>query len=98
MKLSVALLLFILTVSIHAHAVQPRCGNDAFGNVVCVDKDGVLSTKSVKAKPKPQGERSKSKSGTGGRAEEVRSRESDNEADTPAVRCGTDPFGNAVCR
>ncbi|MDH2916652.1 MAG: hypothetical protein PXX77_07230 [Gallionella sp.] len=97
MRLSM-LLFLITTMPLPALAVQPRCGNDAFGNIVCMDRDGVLSTKPVKAKPNQQGQAIKSKPGAGEKAEEVRSGESGNEADTPAVRCGTDPFGNTVCR
>lgn len=77
-------------------AVQPRCGHDAFGNVVCMDRDGVLSTRP--AKTKPQEKATTPKSGANEAAEEKGIRESGNEADTPAVRCGTDPFGNTVCR
>lgn len=82
--------------SVSVWAVQPRCGHDAFGNVVCMDRDGVLSTQLAKAKP--QEKATTSKSGTRETAEEKGSRESGNEAGTPAVRCGTDPFGNTVCR
>jgi len=95
MKLSVTLFL-LLTFQAHlAFAVQPRCGHDAFGNLVCMDRDGVLSTKP--AKPSQQGKVPESKSGVS-ETEEARIRESGNEVDTPAVRCGTDPFGNTVCR
>ncbi len=78
-----------------AFSVQPRCGHDAFGNIVCVDTDGVLSTQPVK--PSRQGKMIEPKSGVS-ETEEGRGRESGNEADVPAVRCGTDPFGNTVCR
>jgi hypothetical protein len=83
-------------LSVSVWAVQPRCGHDAFGNVVCMDRDGVLSTQP--AQTKPQEKATTSKSGTRETAEEKGSRESGNEAGTPAVRCGTDPFGNTVCR
>ena len=82
--------------SVSVWAVQPRCGHDAFGNIVCMDRDGVLSTQS--AKTKPQEKSTSSESGTSETAEEKGIRESGNEAGTPAVRCGTDPFGNTVCR
>jgi len=83
-------------LSSQAFAVQPRCGHDAFGNIVCMDRDGVLSSKP--AKSNRQERSSAPKSGVSETVEENGSRESGNEADTPAVRCGTDPFGNTVCR
>lgn len=89
-------LLVISLSSASAWAVQPRCGHDAFGNIVCMDRDGVLSSKP--AKSNRQERSSAPKSGVSETIEEKRSRESGNEADTPAVRCGTDPFGNTVCR
>jgi len=90
------LLLIISLTSVSAWAVQPRCGHDAFGNIVCVDKDGVLSTPPVK--PKLKEKTTAPKTEASATAEEKRSKESVNEADTPAERCGTDPFGNTVCR
>lgn len=82
--------------SVSVWAVQPRCGHDAFGNIVCMDRDGVLSTQP--AKTKTQEKAKTPQSGVRETAEEKGSGESGNEADTPAVRCGTDPFGNTVCR
>jgi hypothetical protein len=96
MKFFVALFLLFSSASQLVFAVQPRCGHDAFGNVVCMDRDGVLSTKP--AKSKQQGKTPEPKSGVNETAEEKRSREPGNAADTPAERCGTDPFGNTVCR
>jgi hypothetical protein len=61
-----------------------------------MDRDGVLSTQP--AKPKQQGKTTELKSGVSNTAEEKRAKESGNEADTTAERCGTDPFGNTVCR
>ncbi len=96
MRLSICIGLVAMSIfSSQAFAVQPRCGHDAFGNVVCVDRDGVLSTQPVK--PSQQGKKNEPKSGVT-ESEEGRIGESDNEVDTPAVRCGTDPFGNTVCR
>lgn len=88
-------LLVISLSSASAWAVQPRCGHDAFGNVVCLDREGVLSSKP--AKSNRQERSSAPKSSVSETAEEKGSRESGNEADTPAARCGTDPFGNTVC-
>lgn len=89
-------LMVVCLWSVSVWAVQPRCGHDAFGNVVCVDRDGVLSTQPTKAKP--QEKTNAPKSGASETAEEKGGRESGNEADTPAERCGIDPFGNTVCR
>lgn len=91
--------LFLILIGLWSGAawsVQPRCGHDAFGNIVCMDRDGVLSTEPAKAKQ--QEKSTAQKHGANETAEEKRLRESGNEADTPAVRCGTDPFGNTVCR
>lgn len=82
--------------SVSVWAVQPRCGHDAFGNIVCVDRDGVLSTQPPKAKQ--QEKSTAQKHSANEKVEEKGLRESGNEADTPAQRCGTDPFGNTVCR
>ena len=96
MKFSVALFLLLISHAQLAFAVQPRCGHDAFGNIVCMDRDGVLSSKPYK--PSSQEKMPAPKSGVSETAEEKGSRKSGNEADTPAERCGTDPFGNTVCR
>ncbi len=89
-------LLVPILLSASAWAVQPRCGHDAFENIVCVDKDGVLSTQP--SKTKRQEKSAPAKSGVNNAAEERSNRKSGNEVDTPAERCGTDPFGNTVCR
>jgi hypothetical protein len=97
--MKIAMLLFIIsTLALPAYAVQPRCGNDAFGNVVCMDKNGVLSTRTIKPKSKLQNKKFESKSETSSRTEEKVTKESGNTDDTKAERCGTDPFGNTVCR
>jgi hypothetical protein len=97
MKLAILFTMVMMNLlSSSAYAVQPRCGHDAFGNIVCMDREGVLSTQP--AKSKLQGKTTDPKSGARETAEEKRIRESGNEADTPAERCGTDPFGNTVCR
>ncbi len=87
-------LLFALLFSAHAQAAEPRCGLDDFGNAVCMDKDGEVSAASKqvaeeladKARdncvPGKAGESSTDASGEG--------------KDKP--RCGTDSFGNTVCR
>ncbi|MFA6121998.1 MAG: hypothetical protein WCT35_07920 [Sideroxydans sp.] len=96
MNLVAALTLSLLFFPQVASAVQPRCGHDAFGNIVCMDRDGVLSTQPAKAKQ--QEKASAKKHNASETTEEKRIRESGNEAGTAAERCGTDPFGNTVCR
>lgn len=96
MNLFRALLLLSLFISQGASAVQPRCGHDAFGNVVCMDEDGVLSTQPVKSKYREK--TTVQKSAARETEEDMRNGETNHEAGTPAVRCGTDPFGNTVCR
>jgi hypothetical protein len=88
--MKVFMLLFALTMSVDALAVdRSRCGTDPFGNVVCMDKDGVLFNVS---RDILNGEDSDGASGVSDaekkRREEIREK----------IRCGTDPFGNKVCR
>ncbi|MDZ4200795.1 MAG: hypothetical protein U1C96_01430 [Gallionella sp.] len=64
-----------------------RCGTDAFGNIVCLDKDGVLSTVPGTSTGGP------SASGVSAADSKARRDEMDQR-----LRCGTDPFGNKVCR
>jgi hypothetical protein len=89
--------LFALLFATQAQgAATARCGTDAFGNAVCMDKDGVVST----APNRPVGDRA------GGDAKEGTA--SAGTADDPGskadydkegrARCGVDPFGNTVCR
>jgi hypothetical protein len=72
-------------------AATPHCGTDDFGNAVCMDKDGVVSTVSpdrtseekVAASAAPAGDAA-GKVGSGDK--------------NGRVRCGVDQFGNTVCR
>lgn len=83
-----ALLFAILSIA-QAHAeTQPRCGTDAFGNTVCMDKDGVLSIAPREAAAGMD---------EAGAASAVAA---DGKDDEPEVRrrCSVDPFGNNVCR
>lgn len=80
------ILLFALTFPAFALAADiARCGTDAFGNVVCLDKDGVLTTP-------PRASATDSASGVPAAGPKSGNKESD------WARCGTDPFGNKVCR
>jgi hypothetical protein len=88
--MKVFMLLFALTMPVDALAVdRSRCGTDPFGNVVCMDKDGVLFNVS---RDILNGEDADSASGVSDaekkRREEIREK----------IRCGIDPFGNKVCR
>ncbi len=71
-----------------------RCGTDAFGNAVCMDKDGVLiSAPSKQAAEGESGEHTDATTSVNPKGESV---ERDNRKNRP--RCGIDPFGNKVCR
>lgn len=70
---------------------EPRCGRDAFGNTVCMDKDGVLSIaprSAAKDRSKEGAASAVAADGTGGEDVEQEER----------PRCSVDPFGNTVCR
>jgi hypothetical protein len=70
---------------------QPRCGTDAFGNTVCMDKDGVLRTT-------PQAPAiHRDKAGAASAVSVGRAGDSGEEREVRR-RCGVDPFGNTVCR
>ncbi len=82
--------LFVMSASA---AEQARCGTDAFGNTVCLDKDGVLTNAPKKSAPGISGknngkEGTTTESGVSPDAEESKDH----------LRCGIDQFGNKVCR
>jgi hypothetical protein len=80
------ILLFALTFPAFALAADiARCGTDAFGNVVCLDKDGVLTTP-----PRASADSASGVPAAGSK--------SDHKDANDWARCGTDPFGNKVCR
>ncbi|MBI5890564.1 MAG: hypothetical protein HZB47_07790 [Nitrosomonadales bacterium] len=86
--------LFAILIAMPTSAAEAiRCGTDAFGNEVCMDKDGV-----VRAAPdKPAGDRS-SGADKGKSAAGESGRKPGGEDQTGKTRCGIDPFGNTVCR
>ena len=87
-KIALISMLLFSTVATAAEIV--RCGRDAFGNIVCLDKDGVVS-----GPPRQAASDSKVGSASGVPAAESKS----GNADTMDwLRCGIDPFGNKVCR
>ncbi|MBU1213741.1 MAG: hypothetical protein KKF58_07390 [Gammaproteobacteria bacterium] len=88
MKILLLLLSFAMPVYASA-ADKSRCGTDSFGNIVCMDKDGVLFNVSPDLLKDEAGQ---SASGVSDaekkRRAEIREK----------IRCGIDPFGNKVCR
>ena len=87
--------LFALLFAMPASAKDAsRCGTDAFGNNVCLDKDGVLSNAPGKSAAGRSGSETK---GTPDEAVAERAAKSADEQKPNKVRCGTDQFGNAVC-
>lgn len=84
------LLLFALVISSPASAVdRSRCGTDQFGNIVCMDKDGALSHV-----PRNFANEDSAHGASGVSDAEKKRRAEIREK----LRCGTDPFGNKVCR
>jgi hypothetical protein len=84
------MLLFALTLSVEAIAVdKSRCGTDPFGNIVCMDKDGVLFnvSRDLLQEEGVSGASAVSDAELQ-RREEIREK----------IRCGINPFGNKVCR
>jgi hypothetical protein len=87
MQKTVTLFFVLVHSATAAGAEATRCGTDAFGNAVCLDRDGVV----IAAPASADGARD----AASGRAEESASRAGDREQ---RPRCGVDPFGNRVCR
>lgn len=88
--MKVFMLLLALMLSVEVIAVdRSRCGTDPFGNIVCMDQDGVLFNVS---RDLLNGEAMNSASGVSDT--EMKRREDIREK----IRCGIDPFGNKVCR
>ena len=87
------LLAFLFVMQASA-ADASRCGTDAFGNYVCLDKDGVLTTAPMKSQDDRSGVNV-----NGEKAGSTRdSGKTGLEIPIDRVRCGIDPFGNKVCR
>jgi hypothetical protein len=86
------ILLFALAFTMPASATdEPRCGTDAFGNAVCMDKNGVVTTAPAKSGDAKGNDKS---AGSTGESVTKAGREDTN----GQTRCGIDPFGNRVCR
>lgn len=88
MKLFMLLLVFSISATALAED-RSRCGTDSFGNIICMDKDGVLSYE-----PNRLLKEDSLQGASGVSAEELKRREAIREK----LRCGIDPFGNKVCR
>jgi hypothetical protein len=70
-----------------------RCGTDAFGNDICMDGHGVVTSAPRGQTKNRAGEQgSSAPAGTAGAASKQSGRDAER-----GVRCGTDPFGNTVC-
>lgn len=90
MNRSFILCAVLLAASAQAET-EPRCGWDAFGNAVCMDKDGVLSiAPRTVAKDGNKGDAASAVAADGSDGKDV-------EQET-RPRCVVDPFGNTVCR
>ena len=90
MQKTVTLFFVLVYPAIAAGAEVTRCGTDAFGNAVCLDKDGVVIAVPGKAGADAGGNAASDRAG-----EESGSKAGDQEQ---RPRCGVDPFGNRVCR
>ncbi|MDD5058684.1 MAG: hypothetical protein PHQ60_12510 [Sideroxydans sp.] len=84
MKKYFFLLAFVFSSTVSAEFV-PRCGTDAFGNEVCLDKDGRLT-----GVPKAA-------AGSGASGVSAAGPEPGRDDAKKKERCGIDPFGNMVC-
>lgn len=82
-----AFLLMLMPAAVGA-ASGVRCGTDDFGNAVCIDRDGVMTTA-------PQ---SGQTAGGDGKAADQSGSQRERDAANGRPRCGIDPFGNKVCR
>jgi hypothetical protein len=91
------LLLALLFSTMATAAEVARCGTDAFGNAVCIDKDGVVNAAPKKATGDRAGGDTKEKAVSAGTADESGGDSGYNDKSV-RPRCGTDPFGNTVCR
>jgi hypothetical protein len=84
-------LVLLLTISTIASAADlTRCGKDQFGNIVCLDNDGVLRNMTGASASDYSTQSTSGVPVTESRAERDKLNE--------RLRCGTDPFGNKVCR
>lgn len=94
MGVLVIILGLLCSMSALAADMPKRCGIDAFGNEVCMDSNGVLTTVPQSGEV-PSGGNTEASSAASGVEAEFGSK-SAGEA-SGRRRCGTDPFGNQVC-
>lgn len=83
--------LLAMLFATQVHAATPRCAKDDFGNVVCMDKDGVVSVAPRDRAGEAQGKAAASAVSPNGDAGD---RNHDRKA---PQRCAVDSFGNTVC-
>jgi hypothetical protein len=90
--------LFALLTTMQASAEDAvRCGTDAFGNEVCMDKNGVVSPAPAKRAGNQSGNAAGEKGKTAASSAESGVKPG-SEDQTSRKRCGIDPFGNKVCQ
>ena len=87
-KIVLISVLLFSTVATAAEVV--RCGKDDFGNIVCLDKDGVVSSL-------PRQAASDTKVGDDSEVPAADSKSGHTDT-MDWLHCGIDPFGNKVCR
>jgi hypothetical protein len=80
--------MFVLLFAVSASAAE-RCGTDNFGNTVCMDKDGVVST----VPPERAGSDGNKDAPQSASVEDAGRKTGRDEK----IRCGDDSFGNRVC-
>ncbi len=86
--------MIVLLFTPSTQAAVARCGTDAFGNDICMDGHGVVSSPPKGQTKNRAGEQGSSASAVTAGAAGKQSGRDDAER---GVRCGTDPFGNTVC-
>jgi hypothetical protein len=88
-------LLFALLFAVQGQTAEAvRCGTDAFGNAICLDKDGVITP----APKESVGDRAGSDAKGGGASAGESGGKVGRDDKNGRARCGLDPFGNKVCR
>ncbi len=95
MRLWMGFLMCVCVGLAHAETLT-RCGKDAFGNLVCLDKNGVMSS-APHSSTKASATQENSAGASAVSAEEAANSQLQQQAEKFA-RCGIDPFGNRVCQ
>ncbi|MDO8294363.1 MAG: hypothetical protein Q7T29_16095 [Gallionella sp.] len=91
--LKIIFLFALVSVISTPAAAAARCGTDDFGNAVCMDENGVVTT--VQADRAGNDDHGNvAPAGSAGESGSKAGRDDKN----GRPRCGVDPFGNKVCR